>query len=113
MADAGAGGRPNARKGKRRAPRLRVGRVEHRRNAYDEDKGTALDLPAEVAAACDYLRSALRGNARVVTFEDSVMIRQTLKALVRFAGEINQRAAKQANKEGNTPRAHRNRREPA
>jgi hypothetical protein len=101
------GGRPNRRGDSKRAVRLRVAREDARWQSYDHKRTTAADLPGEVAATADYVRSALRGNATAVTDAVRNDIRDLLDELALRASAINAGAAKQANKDGNKPRSRR------
>lgn len=107
MSPAQQGGRPRRRGAARRATRLRVARVQPRRDQYEIDKGEAKDLPSEVAAVSDYIRGALRRNATSITPQDAQLIHRALDDLVTRADLIYARAARQAGIDGNTPRRNR------
>lgn len=79
----------------------------NRRERYEIERARAADLPAEVVAAADYLRGALRANQPLVDDVDGQRIRRLLTELAATADGLYQRAATQAAKEGNTSRSRR------
>jgi aromatic ring hydroxylase len=101
------GGRPHRRGDARRATPLRVSRVQARRDQYVAERATAMGLPNQLAAATDYLRAALKRNARYVEPADEQAVNRLIREMAAVAEDIYARGAKAANRERNTPRSSR------
>lgn len=96
-------GRPNARGQEHRAPRLRVTRATRRREQFDLNWGRACSDTERVAATSDYIRGALKANPDTDTAE----LVDLLDELAGLADRIYAEAARQANRDANTPRRRR------
>lgn len=94
-------GRPNARGDERRSPRLRVTRKSNRTETLLKKAGRAKDPLERLTVFYDFFRGAVKANPSLVSEGTLTRLEELLEA---EGTALYEAAARNANKEANTPR---------